>query len=845
MEKQRPAKGMTILFYLIGLCMCAAQAQPIRGIIRDKESGEQIAFANIAFIRLNGELAGGTASDIEGRFSWQPKQPIADVSSVRISAVGYQTKVITLNVEKFLYYEFELTKSVKELSEVVFYAGENPAHYIIRQAVESKHRHDPEKLPAYAHKTYNKFIITISGTIAAEHAIGESQLNHSNYQTDSLQTDTVATQTVPELTAFNKKHLFVSEAISERKFRFPAKLKETVIASRVSGFQNPFFSLLASNLQPFGFYRDFFTLLDKDYISPLTRNSTHRYQFILEDSTLIGRDTIYLISFEPVKGAMFEGLKGVLGINKSDYAIQQIIAETYDTTAMVMLRFRQLYKKTESGQWFPTQLNSLIKFKGQTFGKNNYLIGIGSSYISDIKIGNDAVPVQEFNHLTLETLPDAGKKDSLYWAKQRPFNLSAMEERTFQFMDSALRKTGIETFTNIAMALSTDAFSIGKLNLIPSRILRVQRFEGVRLGLGMETGTLLSRWVSLGAYAGWGTKDHSLKYGSWLRFNINRNRDFYASLMYRQDLAEAGQTSYGSPWQRQALSTNNIRNVIGITMDSLQEVRLDIGLRPTRRNLITTFSLATQQIKPTYDYHLITTGVSGENKEQTTFRFTEVSANLLFFARENNVQLMGRTIFSRHAFPVIKMRFTQGLNIWGGEFDYHKIDLSIEQMFRLRGLGRTQVRLDAGFVSGHVPLMKMYFMAGGEALNSRFIYINQAFQTVGINEFAANRYASFFFEHHFGAIYRGWRYARPSPTIVHNMAWGAMNQADSHAGISFQVPERGLFESGLIINHLIRVVYSKTLWLGLGVGVFQRYGPYMIAEPEKNRTFRVLLKFDF
>lgn len=843
MMKYSAYKSGISLFLLIGFYMFSLQAQPIRGVIRDQESGERIAFANVAFLYPNGDLAGGTASDIEGRFSWLPKQQPSDIHSVRVSVIGYQTKTIVLDIEKTLYYELELVRSVKELSEIIFYAGENPAHRIIRKAVENKHRHDPEKLPAYTHKTYNKFIITISGTVAAEHAIGESSLNHTQKE-DDLHVDSVGTQTIPELQDFNKKHLFISEAISERKFRSPAKLKETVIASRISGFQNPFFSLLATNLQPFGFYRDFFTLFDKDYISPLTRNSTLRYKFILEDSTLVDQDTIYLISFEPMKGSRFEGLKGVLGINKSDYAVQQLIAETYDSTAMVALRFRQLYQRVEEGMWFPVQLNSLIKFKGQTINKNNHLIGVGSSYISDVKIGNNVVSIEDFNHLAMETLPDAGKKDSLYWVNQRPFELSSVEQKTYQFMDSALRKTGIETFTNIAMALSTDALPIGKFNLIPSRMLRVNRFEGARLGLGIETGSLLSRWVSLGAYAGWGSRDRALKYGSWLRFDINKNRGIYASFMYRQDLAEAGQVNYGSPWQRQALSSNTVRNVIGINMDSLQELRLDIGLRPTRRNLITTFSMLSQQMRPTYGYRFIPDTGEG-NREQADFRFTEVIADLLFFARENNIQLMGRTIFSRHSFPVFKMRLTQGLSIWGSEFAYRKIDLSFEQLFRFRGFGRTQVRLDAGMVSGRIPLMKLYFMPGGEALNNRFVYINQTFQTVGINEFAANRYIALFFEHHFGPIYRGWRYARPSPAIIHNMAWGTMTHTDNHAGISFQVPENGLFESGLVINHIFRVVYSKTLWLGLGAGVFQRYGPHMTATPEKNRAFRVLLRFDF
>lgn len=830
--------GLVFIVILIA-CNFTVFAQTLGGVVRDKETGERIAFVNIAFIDREGKIKGGTATDVEGRFTWQPA---SEIHILRISAVGYQTLTVPIDLSKQSFYEIFMNKVAKELSEVTIYAGENPAHAIIQKVVANKPRHDPEKITEYAHKIYGKFVITVDGTLAAEQILADNALKNK-YLTDSLSNATADDERLMQ--AFSQKHLFMSETISERKFRAPGMVKEVVLANRISGFQNPFFSILASNLQPFGFYRDFITFFDKDYLSPFTKNSTTRYRFILEDSTIVHQDTIYLISFEPLKGMRFEGLKGVAGISKSDYAIQQLIAQTFDSTAMVTLRFRQLYERQQGGRWFPVQLNTLLKFNGQTIGRNNHLIGIGTAYVTDIRIGEGTAPVKDFNHIALETSTDAGKRDSLYWQANRLFPLSALEQNTYTFMDSVLGKTGIETFANIALALSADVIPAGKLNLIPSKMLRMNRFEGVRLGIGAETGTSFSKIFSLGAYAGIGTRDKALKYGGWLRFDLSRKRGIYASLIYRQDIAESGQVVFGSPWQRQSLSANTLRNILGINMDSVREVRLDWGLRPLRRNLIASFSAALQEVRPTYGYGFRRTDSNGAVREQTSFRFTEATADLLFFSGENNVQIMGRTVFSRHRFPVIKLRLTQGLDILGGEFNYQKVDLSFEQVLRVQGAGRTRLKLDAGIAQGQMPLMKMYFMAGGDAVESRLVYVNNAFQTVGLYEFAADRYAALFLEHDLGAIYRGWRYSRPTPTIVQSMAWGAMNQPENHTGVTFQVPRQGIFETGLVINHLLRVVYAKTFWLGLGVGVFQRYGAYAFAQPTENRTFRVLLKLDF
>ncbi|MCS7019579.1 MAG: DUF5686 family protein [Cytophagales bacterium] len=821
------------------LLLPVAIAQTISGIVKDRESGERIAFANIALVDSSGTLVGGTASDVEGRFRWQSNS--AAVAFMRISAVGYQMQVLPIHLSKNVAYEVLLSRFVKELAEVVVYAGENPAHAIIKKAVMNKNKHDPEKIPEYAHKVYSKFIVSVSGTLAAEQAVRQNDLSSPFL---SAQSDTTSGE--PAIQWLSQKHLFISEAISERKFRAPGKVKETVIANRISGFKNPFFSMLAANLQPFGFYRNFITILDKDYLSPLTPNSTSRYQFILEDSIIINADTIYLISFEPLPGKRFEGLKGVIGISKPDYAIQQIIAETNDSSALVAFRFRQLYEKQSNGKWFPVQLNSLLQFKGQTVGKNGYLIGVGVAYISDVQMGEGTAPVQAFNHISLDIVPQATKRDTLYWQTQRPFPLSALEQNTYVFMDSVLGKTGVETLANGAAALATNALPLGSMfYLIPSRLVQVNRFEGARLGVGIQTSEKCSALMSLGAFAGWGTKDKALKYGGWLRLDLNRNRGLYAALTYRQDVTEAGQVVFGNLWQQSSLSSNTIRNVLAANMDSVREMRIEVGARPVRRNLTTTFSFAWQHVQPIYNYQFMRIQSDGSLTSQKDFRLVEATTTLLFFAGENNLQIMGRTVFSRHTFPVLKMRMAQGTHLLGGEFSYQKVDLSFEHLFRIRGLGRTNIRLDAGLLLGEAPLTKLYFMPGGEVFNSRLIYINNAFQTVGLYEFAADRYAALFLEHHLGPVYRGWRYARPAPSLVHSMLWGAMSNPENHAGISFQVPNQGLFESGLIVHHILRVVYSKTLWLGLGIGIFQRYGLHKAIEPERNRTFRILLKFDF
>ena len=116
-------------------------------------------------------------------------------------------------------------------------------------------------------------------------------------------------------------------SLIQRSFLRPQHLRETVLHKRVSGFKDPSFVALANSMQPFSCYRDHLELLGKDFLNPISKGSTQRYFFQLEDTLYRGPDTIYTIAFQPRVGSKFTGLKGWLNIHTRGYAIQSISAE--------------------------------------------------------------------------------------------------------------------------------------------------------------------------------------------------------------------------------------------------------------------------------------------------------------------------------------------------------------------------------------------------------------------------------------------------------------------------------------------------------------------------------------
>ena len=100
------------------------------------------------------------------------------------------------------------------------------------------------------------------------------------------------------------------------------------MASRVSGFKNPIFAFIGSQLQSFSFYNERFNIFEKYYINPISNGCTGKYYYQIEDTLYNTQtDTTFIISYRPKVNTNFEGLKGLLYINTFHWAIENATAE--------------------------------------------------------------------------------------------------------------------------------------------------------------------------------------------------------------------------------------------------------------------------------------------------------------------------------------------------------------------------------------------------------------------------------------------------------------------------------------------------------------------------------------
>jgi hypothetical protein len=350
----------------------------IRGKVIDIKSKEPLPFVTILFQQ---NPPNGITSDINGNFSLSIKQKVKTLS---FAYLGYNPLDISLenysgSLQNMI---VELTAVSKELEEVTVYAGENPAHRIIRKVIENKNQNNPDKLSSYSCTIYNKLFL-------------DPKMSLYPTAEDSADYKSIAGK-------LKGAGMLMIESVSNRKFLKPDRIEDKVIATKVSGFQDPSFTFLGTGFQPFAFYNEVITLVNINYVNPISNGSTNNYRFRMKDTLVTGMDTTFIISFEPFPKKNFEALKGVLYINTNNFAIENVIAEPYNK-GLFEFKIQQKYQLVETIHWFPEQLLFEARLTKQPF------IYVGSSYIKDVVI-NPPIKASDLGLESVNIEDKAGKK---------------------------------------------------------------------------------------------------------------------------------------------------------------------------------------------------------------------------------------------------------------------------------------------------------------------------------------------------------------------------------------------------------------------------------------------------
>lgn len=832
---------------VFGLCPCFLHAQ-LKGRITDS-SGDPLAFVSIFQDNVSHQVY---VSDIEGKF-YLPS--IDGAHSLVFRYVGYETLRIDstgFHLPAGQELRIQLQVASNTLPETVVHAGENPANTLIRRAIAHREKNNPEQYKSFICNTYNKISFDITPNRAA-------------FEKKFVKKDTLDVKIEKAYKNFDllienmgQHHALFVETVSERSFRAPNRNQERVLLNKVSGFKDMGLVALASAVQPFSFYGDYLQILDKDYVNPISPGSPDLYTFVLEDSIPDGPDTIWVISFRPRKGKLFEALEGVICLHSFSWAIRSVRAQPADQSGNVHIKIEQSYQLVPTAdpfpnqkhakrrdwvfrdlKWFPEQLNFEInvpKYPAPYAGMRIQ----GKSFISGVKI-DVRIPENTFISqmpLYIDPSADRNREHSGVWQLWRnPAPLSLRESRTYTWLDSLSRQKRL-AWVNLLFNYG----ATGKVNLLSNinldlpKLFRFNHFEGLRTSIALTNSEFrplrLPKRIECGASAGYAFKDNAWKYGGYGIWHITRFSETQLRLDWHHDILEPG-ALHELP---KADYVNRTFYARKMDYADTKSVTLSSNLW---RGATARLLVQEQILQPAYAYRFL----AQDGQQLSRFNFREATLVLRYSADAKTRNFLGDAFDITNKIPILEIAYTRGFS--EKNKPYERWAMALHQSFFIPKLGRLRLRFEAGQVTPDVPLAKLFTLNQSSTVKPNFaiFVVHNTFQSLPGTFFVSDRFANLYWAQEFGPILYTRKYSAPELALLQNFAWGTLKHPELHSGIPFKTPTKPLMESGIQFDNLVRINYLNVAHFGVGAALFYRYGGLDNGKWTKNLFPRFAVKF--
>jgi hypothetical protein len=728
---------------------------------------------------------------------------------ILISYVSYQNKAVvagSLNNGDTIF----LASAAATLGEVIVRPQQDRIRRIVSMAIRNKSSHNPELYDRYQCNIYYKMKLDIVPVrkVAVDSAGSTAEPISIKRRRADGKKDTSVRKTI-----FGKdNYLLISETYSRRYYRRPQQLQDVVIASRFSGLKKTYFANLVTEVLPFHVYSDYIPLNGNDYSNPIARGWQQRYEFFIEDEISHGADTTFILSFQPKKSTGTQGLKGLVYINNNGYAISHFIASTTDTASNREIRLEQVYQFVH-GKWFPAELNYDLIFgtsKDQPFSTQIN----GHSIIDWVSFAR--TKEFRFNRAYTAKLHDSvDLRSSDEWRRFRRDSLSQREINTYHLLDSISKAKKLEKIIAASGKIGLGRLPIGKIDLDLLRLISSNDYEGTRLGAGLYTNEKLSRFYSIGGWAGYGLRDRVVKYGVSGTFYLKGNRDNWVRVSHENDYQNAGNIRI-----HRDIDRGGYRNWLLAQVDHKKEYSLTAHAQ-TGYLEIEILGLK-QKLESRYENNFQYGG-----KFYNRFSVKEISLGLRFAYGEKRIPLFGFYFPIATKYPIFYFRTALG-EVKSAEYSapYLRALMGFTYSKRVNRWGKDNLRIEAGFIQSldNKPFSRSLLLAAkGFRTDGLNYYAWGGFLTFRAFDFFNDRYLSVLYKHDFEKNLWKLKWSKPYISIAHNMMYGGLDKVSKDANPGIATTSRGYHESGFLLNQLLQKNFFGTIYLYLNAGIFYHW----------------------
>ncbi len=471
-----------ILLLFLTTTITIAQTFTISGRIVDSQSGEALPYGNVRVINTTLGTAANTNGNYEIKLSSGTYFLVASYIGYYSDTVYVELKNNTTDIN------FSLRKTEIILPEIVILPGENPALEIIRKAIE-KRKERNKKLNSYEYEAYTKGLIRTTDEISARGRTVSASVGESEDSVDL------------KITGIIENH-------SRGYFKKPDDFKELILARKQSANFPPTINILTGGRLIQNFYEGDVNFFGMNLPGPVSDDALDYYYFLIDRKIITDDRTVIKILMTP-DNSDDPGFIGSVFINDSTYELVK-----------VELRLNRsanpggIFDTISIFQQFTSYDDIYMPIDYRLFARGNVL-GIAkfgfelNTVLYDYKI-NTELSDDIFSKAIITVIPDADKKDSLYWTNTQTIPNTNEEEKAYNRIDS-LRNVPV-TFWDQFSWLSTrtyfsEHFAInGTLNM-----WRFNRVEGFTPRLGFYFEEYLDQRLNSSIDLAYGFSDERFK----------------------------------------------------------------------------------------------------------------------------------------------------------------------------------------------------------------------------------------------------------------------------------------------------------------------------------------------
>ena len=400
----------------------------------------------------------------------------------------------------------------------------------------------------------------------------------------------------------------------------------------------------------------------------------------------------------------------------------------------------------------------------------------------------------------------------------------------FAFAQEPAIKTDKDTIAGVEdkkdHPLSSGYYPIGFFDIDLKTLIKLNNYEGLRLGIGGLTNDRLFKNYKFGGYYAYGFKDKTSKYGVGVSARVNKEKKAWLSVYYADDVKEIGTFDYLTDARVYSIFEPRLVNITQFYKYRKWYTSIASELSP---KILAEVRLEHSNVEHIENYYYIHDGVPYRNYQlaEATVYF-RISPKTNFFTNEDGT----KEYFD--GFPKISAQITQGVkDVVESDFTYTKFGLKLDYYIKRTDLSSTNILLEGSLATGDVPLTHLFHSypnqpTKDEVLQRFSVAGVQSFETMYFGEFFSDRLTTLQIKHSLRRfkLTEKWK---PELVLITRHALGDMSDKDQHFGIPFDTLDQLYNETGFEINKIL---------FGFGLSAAYRYGYYNLPKFSDNISFK-------